>query len=89
MFKVQKLKSEIARRVECDAFGSFVKVCDVKSDSFCILPEPLTESYLTKIKTMKVYEDDVWVVSFPKTGTTWCQEMVKKSLNYKLKLDLQ
>lgn len=77
MFTVQKLNSEIVRRIECDVFGKFVKVCDTKSDDFCILPAKVTENYLEKIKLMKVYDDDVWVVTYPKCGTTWTQEMVK------------
>ncbi|KAF2893637.1 hypothetical protein ILUMI_12538 [Ignelater luminosus] len=32
--------------------------------------------YVEEIKNFEVYDDDVWVVSFPKTGTTWTQEMV-------------
>jgi len=36
-------------------------------------------SYLNFIDTIKNFEirdDDTWVISFPKTGTTWTQEMV-------------
>uniref|UniRef100_A0A023F9A7 Putative sulfotransferase n=1 Tax=Triatoma infestans TaxID=30076 RepID=A0A023F9A7_TRIIF len=29
-----------------------------------------------RIYNMEVREDDVWVVSYPRTGSTWCQEMV-------------
>ncbi|CAG9759667.1 unnamed protein product [Ceutorhynchus assimilis] len=34
-----------------------------------------------KVSGWKVNEEDVWVVSFPKTGTTWTQEMVWLLLN--------
>ncbi|CAH1131623.1 unnamed protein product [Ceutorhynchus assimilis] len=39
-----------------------------------------------KVDEWKVNENDVWIVSFPKTGTTWTQEMVwllLNDLNYK------
>lgn len=29
-----------------------------------------------EIRDMTVYPDDVWMVSFPRTGSTWAQEMV-------------
>ncbi|KAF2893636.1 hypothetical protein ILUMI_12537 [Ignelater luminosus] len=32
--------------------------------------------YAEKLKKFEVYDDDVWVASFPKAGTTWTQEMV-------------
>ncbi|XP_075147263.1 sulfotransferase 2 isoform X2 [Haematobia irritans] len=28
------------------------------------------------IRNMKTYSDDVWVVSYPRTGSTWAQEMI-------------
>lgn len=41
--------------------------------------------FAERVKRMEVYEDDVWVVTFPKCGTTWIQEMVwlvNNDLNY-------
>ncbi|XP_017782108.1 PREDICTED: sulfotransferase 1C4-like [Nicrophorus vespilloides] len=34
------------------------------------------EDLRTEIDDFEVFDDDVWVCSFPKTGTTWTQEMV-------------
>lgn len=42
-------------------------------------PCVLTPRYIEmadKMKNYKVLSDDTWVLSFPKTGTTWTQEMV-------------
>lgn len=77
MFKVEKIRSELARSVECDVFKNLVKFVDIKDpNSFCILPEKMIDVF-EKIKAMKVYEDDIWIVTNPKCGTTWTQEMVK------------
>lgn len=32
--------------------------------------------YVERVKNLEVFEDDIWVVTFPKCGTTWTQEMV-------------
>ncbi|XP_058461562.1 luciferin sulfotransferase-like [Malaya genurostris] len=44
-------------------------------------PEPccLNERFKNladRIKHMNVRADDVWLVTYPKSGTTWCQEMI-------------
>ena len=52
--------------------------------SKCVLNEKYKE-YAERIRDFKVYPDDVWVVTFPKCGTTWTQEMVwllVNNLNY-------
>lgn len=29
-----------------------------------------------KIRNLETYPDDVWLVSYPRTGSTWAQEMI-------------
>ncbi|XP_076651407.1 sulfotransferase 2 [Halictus rubicundus] len=41
----------------------------------CVLP-PHFAFYGSRIRDMEVYEDDVWMVSYPRTGSHWAQEMV-------------
>ncbi|XP_053670280.1 luciferin sulfotransferase-like [Anopheles nili] len=33
-------------------------------------------NYAEQLRDFVVYEDDVWIITFPKCGTTWTQEMV-------------
>ncbi|EAT42076.1 AAEL006344-PB [Aedes aegypti] len=46
----------------------------------CIMPSKY-RLYADRIRNLTVYEDDVWVVTFPKAGTTWTQEMVWLTVN--------
>ncbi|XP_055628884.1 luciferin sulfotransferase-like isoform X2 [Toxorhynchites rutilus septentrionalis] len=41
----------------------------------CVLPERYMD-LAERIRNFQVLEDDVWIVTFPKCGTTWTQEMV-------------
>lgn len=43
--------------------------------SHCVLPFKYLQ-YADRIRNLTVYKDDVWVVTFPKCGTTWTQEMI-------------
>ncbi|CAD6225909.1 GSCOCG00005789001-RA-CDS [Cotesia congregata] len=41
----------------------------------CLLP-PQYVTLGKKIRDMEIYPDDVWMVSYPRTGSHWAQEMV-------------
>ncbi|XP_033230911.1 luciferin sulfotransferase-like [Belonocnema kinseyi] len=43
-------------------------------DGVC-LPEYF-QNFADRVENFEVRDDDIWVCSFPKTGTTWTQEMV-------------
>jgi len=49
---------------------------------FCntVLP-PKHEQFLEQIRNLTIYEDDIWVISYPKCGTTWTQEAVWQICN--------
>ncbi|XP_068081820.1 luciferin sulfotransferase [Anabrus simplex] len=50
------------------------------SPSDCILPVKYKQ-FADRIKNFEVREDDVWIVTYPKCGTTWTQEMVWLLIN--------
>lgn len=74
MFTFVLLKNKIAKKCESEVICDFVKI--ISGRNFCVLTEKFVESSLDRIKNLKVYEDDVWLVSPPKCGTTWVQEMI-------------
>lgn len=80
MVEFKPIDNEIIRRLDCDGAHSHINVCvprfnnPDKQKKMFILQKfiPMYE----EIKNMEVYEDDVWILSYPKCGTTWTQEMV-------------
>ncbi|XP_053689473.1 luciferin sulfotransferase-like [Sabethes cyaneus] len=51
----------------------------------CVMPARYCQ-FAERIRNLTVYEDDVWIVTFPKAGTTWAQEMlwlIDHNLDYK------
>ncbi|GAB0097677.1 hypothetical protein DMENIID0001_133420 [Sergentomyia squamirostris] len=59
-------------------------VADHWSMTPCYMPE-MYRDYSEKISEFQVRADDIWVISQPKSGTTWTQEMVwmiNNDLNY-------
>ncbi|XP_066994996.2 luciferin sulfotransferase [Anabrus simplex] len=50
------------------------------SPSDCILPVRYKQ-FADRIKNFEVREDDVWIITYPKCGTTWTQEMVWLLMN--------
>ena len=45
-----------------------------------VLPRAFAK-YEKTIVDMEVFEEDIWISSFPKCGTTWTQEMVWNIVN--------
>ena len=41
-----------------------------------VVPDFVLQENLDKLKQLKLRDDDVWVVSYPKAGTTWTQYIV-------------
>ncbi|CAH1105251.1 unnamed protein product [Psylliodes chrysocephalus] len=41
----------------------------------CLLPS-FFENYMQPILDAPIRKDDIWLISFPRTGSTWCQEIV-------------
>ena len=46
----------------------------VNPSGFVFITE--TEKYLERLRKFEVRDDDTWICTFPKCGTTWTQEMV-------------
>ncbi|KAG5678031.1 hypothetical protein PVAND_007738 [Polypedilum vanderplanki] len=66
--------------------GKNFKSIEIKNgNTKCVMVKKYWSEYLEDMKNFEVFEDDVWVISYPKCGTTWTQEMtwlLNKDLDY-------
>ncbi|XP_070495889.1 sulfotransferase 1C2-like isoform X2 [Chironomus tepperi] len=77
MFKIEKPDDEIVEKVGTTVIADLVKISLSDDPSkFCIMPRKYTEKDLERVKNMEIFEDDIFVITFPKCGTTWTEEMV-------------
>ena len=65
-----ELSDETKRRL-LHVFGIEMKWSKTKPGDW-ILPSAIN---LKKIKEFQIYEDDIWIITTPKSGTTWMQEL--------------
>ena len=78
MFNRKILRNEIVEKIDCS--GCFdheeVSVAGDASGRSCVMIGKFMDLYAKRVKDLKVYEDDIFVVTFPKCGTTLTQELV-------------
>ena len=53
----------------------------VRYENGVVMPRVFAEKLADRIYDMEVREDDVWIVSYPKSGTTWAIETVWMVIN--------
>lgn len=80
MFEYKPLNSDIINKIDCPGTTDHVEITAKEKKEDCVVNSCVMIKvflpFVERIKNMEVYEDDVWVITFPKCGTTWTQEMV-------------
>lgn len=82
-FSYESIPKDIQKKRKCVAFSKYVKVTCHKPiqglQKWPARPCVMTDRYYKfaeQIRNFQVRDNDVWIISYPKCGTTWTQEMV-------------
>ena len=76
-----ELSPEARARVE-DNFDEKSALRDlVRYENGVVMPRVFAEQLADRIYDMKLREDDIWILSYPKCGTTWAIETVWLVMN--------
>ena len=46
-----------------------------------LMPPFVTQEQLDRLKHFQLRADDIWIVTYPKAGTTWTQQIIKLARN--------
>jgi sulfotransferase len=72
MFNVELLTNEVVKKIDCPGCFDHAEVSlSDGSGRSCVMIQKYMDKFAERVKKMEIYEDDVWVVTFPKCGTTW------------------
>lgn len=83
LFSYEPLPKEVQKKLRCYTFKKLVNVTCNKpitglqtwENRPCAMGERY-HKYAEQILNFAVREDYIWIISYPKCGTTWTQEMV-------------
>lgn len=92
MFKIESIENNLAQEMETDIISNVVKISTKDGLNYCIMPQKFADQDLIRIKNMDIFEDDIWVVTYSKCGTTWAQEMMwmlNNNLDYETALKVK